>query len=188
MKNFEKFVKHIVTKWRAEGKLILERGGLGVPIPNRTAGDFAEKFIINKIGQLTPKYQSFLASGSQTTADIYSIARRDGYWHIMLIQVKSSKVKDNIYELSATEIKQFSELAKLIKSEISNCDILEDYKKKPIIITTGYAGVLSIETNKTLQHRLTKAKAYKLFKMNATNLDFSIINGKLITSHKLGLK
>ena len=62
------------------------------------------------------------------------------------------------------------------------------YKKKPIIITTGYAGVLSIETNKTLQHRLTKAKAYKLFKMNATNLDFSIINGKLITSHKLGLK
>ena len=103
-------------------------------------------------------------------------------------QVKSSKVKDNIYELSATEIKQFSELAKLLKSEISNCDILEDYKKKPIIITTGSAGVLSIETNKTLQHRLTKAKAYKLFKMNATNLDFSIINKKLITSHKLGLK
>lgn len=103
-----------------------------------------------------------MASGSQTPADIYSIARRDGYWHIMLIQVKSSKVKDNIYELSATEIKQFSELAKLIKSEISNCDILEDYKKKPIIITTGYAGVLSIETNKTLQHRLTKAKAYKI--------------------------
>jgi len=54
MKNFEKFVKHIVTKWRAESKLILERGGLGVPMPNRTAGDYAEKFIINKIGKLNP--------------------------------------------------------------------------------------------------------------------------------------
>ncbi|MCZ8090945.1 MAG: hypothetical protein O9282_10200 [Flavobacterium sp.] len=188
MKNFEEFVNHIVTKWKAESKLILEKGGLGVPMPNRTAGDFAEKFIINKIGQLTPKYKSFLASGSQTPADIYSMARRDGYWHIMLIQVKSSKVKDNIYELSATEIKQFSELAKLIKSEITNCDILKDYKKKPIIITTGYAGVFSIETNRTLQHRLTKAKTYKLFKMNAAKLDFTIIIEKLITSHKLGLK
>ena len=97
MKNFEKFVNHIVTKWRVESKLILEKGGLGVPMPNRKAGDYAEKFIINKIGQLTPAYKSFLASGSQTPADIYSIARRDGYWHIMLIQVKSSKVKDNIY-------------------------------------------------------------------------------------------
>ena len=188
MKNFEKFVNHIVTKWRVESKLILEKGGLGVPMPNRKAGDYAEKFIINKIGQLTPAYKSFLASGSQTPADIYSIARRDGYWHIMLIQVKSSKVKDNIYELSNTEIKQFSELAKLIKSEITKCNILEDYKKKPILITTGYAGVLSIETNKTLQHRLTKAKAYKLFKMNASNLDFTLINEKLVTSHKLGLK
>ncbi|WP_396143988.1 hypothetical protein [Flavobacterium sp.] len=90
MKNFEKFVKHIVNKWRAEGKLILEKGGLGVPMPNKIAGD--------------------------------------------------------------------------------------------------YAGALSIETSKKLQHRLKKTKAYKLFQMNATNLDFTIINEKLITSHKLGLK
>ena len=53
---------------------------------------------------------------------------------------------------------------------------------------SDYACVLSIDTSKKLQHRLTKAKANKLFKMNATNLDFTIINEKLITSHKLGLK
>jgi hypothetical protein len=188
MKKFDELVKHIVTKWRQESKIILERGGLGVPMPNRTAGDFAENFILNKIGKLEPNYHAFFANGSQTPSDIYSVARRDGYWHIMLIQVKSSKVKHNIYELTDTEIKQFSELAKFIKTEISNCDILEDYKKKPIIITTGYAGVLSIETNKTMQHRLLKTKAFKLFKMNASKLDFTSIKDKLITSHKLGLK
>jgi hypothetical protein len=56
MKNFEEFVNHIVTKWKAESKLILEKGGLGVPMPNRTAGDFAEKFIINKIEVLNHRW------------------------------------------------------------------------------------------------------------------------------------
>lgn len=188
MKKFDEFVKHIVTKWRQESKMILEKSGLGVPIPNRTAGDFAEKFILNKVGNLKPHYQAYFANGSQTPSDIYSVSRRDGYWHIMLIQVKSSKVKNSIYELNETEIKQFSELAKLIKFEITKSDILEEYKSKPIVITTGYAGVLSIETNKSMQHRLVKTKAFKLFKMNASKLEFTSIKDKLITSHKLGLK
>lgn len=188
MKKFDEFVRHIVTKWRQESKIILERGGLGAPMPNRISGDLAEKFILNKVGKLKPSYQAFFANGSQTPSDIYSVARRDGYWHIMLIQVKSSRAKENIYQLNQTEIKQFSELAKFIKTEIVNSDILEDYKNKPIVITTGYVGVLSIETNKTMQHRLTRAKAFKLFKMNTSKLDFTSIKDKLVTSHKLGLK
>ena len=186
MKKFDEFVIHIVKKWREEKTIILERGGLGKPIANRKAGDFAEEFVLNKIEKLTPSYSAYFPKGSQTPADIYSVARRDGYWHIMLIQVKSSKIKNNIYELREIEIKQFSELAKFIKTEIANSEMLEDYKKKPILITTGYAGVFSIETNKTFQHRLIKTKSYNLFKVNSSKLNLVDIKPKLVISHELG--
>jgi len=188
MKQFDEFVNHIITKWKRKNKIILEKSGLGTPIPNRIAGDFSESYVLNKIKKLTPNYQSFLANGSKTPSDIYSVARRDGYWHIMLIQVKSSFKKENIYELSETEIKQFSELAKFIKTELKDSEILENYTGKPIVITTGYVGVLSIKTDKTIQHRLVKTKAFKLFKMNASKLDFTSVKEKLEISHKLGLK
>ena len=188
MKNFESFVNHIVTKWRTEKKIILEKGGLGVPVPNRIAGDLAELYILNKVAKLTPSYKSYFAKGSQTPSDIYSIARRGGYWHIMLIQVKSSTVKNNIYELNKSDIELFSSLASFMIKEIKKSDILEDYKDKPIIITTGYAGVLSIEFDNKVQHRLSKIKVFKIFKMNASNLDIPNIKEKIIISHKLGTK
>lgn len=188
MKKFEDFVNHIVEKWRTENKVILEKAGLGMSIPNRIAGDLAEKFILKKIDNLTPNYKSYFAKGSQTPSDIYSISRRDGYWHIMLIQVKSSLVKDDIEELSKVKIDKFSNLAKFIKSEILKSEILKEYKTKPIIITTGYAGVLSIDINKKYQHRLIKTKAYNIFKMNASKLDLVDIKNKLLLTHKLGLK
>ena len=188
MKNFEGFVNHIVTKWRAENKIISEKAGLGMSIPNRTAGDFAEKYIFNKVDKLIPNYKPCLAKGSQTPSDIYSVARRDGYWHIMLIQVKSSTVKNNIYELNKSDIELFSRLASFMIKEIKKSEILADYKDKPIIITTGYAGVLSIEFDNKIQHRLSKIKVFKILKMNATKLNLVDIKGKLIITHKLGSK
>ena len=188
MKNFESFVNHIVTKWRTENKIISEKAGLGISIPNRIAGDFAERYVFNKVDKLIPNYRPYFAKGSQTPSDIYSIARRDGYWHIMLIQVKSSTVKNNIYELNKSDIELFSNLASFIIKEIKKSDILEDYKDKPIIITTGYAGVLSIEFDNKVQHRLSKIKVFKLFKMNASKLDIPNIKEKILISHKLGTK
>jgi hypothetical protein len=112
MKNFEDFVNHIVVKWKTEKKILLEKGGqLGMP-SNRQVGDLAEKYIISKIDKLSPSYTSCISKGSQTPADVYSVARRHGYWHIMLIQIKSSRDKSLIYKLNSDEIIQLEILAK----------------------------------------------------------------------------
>lgn len=189
MKNFEVFVNHIISKWRAEKKTILESYGLGLP-SNRKVGDMAEKFIVSKIDRLIPAYTSCISKGSQTPSDIYSVARRNGYWHIMLTQVKSSSSKDAIYELNETEIEEFSALAKFIKSEIRLSGLLDLYKTKPIIISIGYAGVHSSEVNGKIRHRTIKVKPYKLFKMNFSKLEINQTQVKKIIniSHCLGLK
>lgn len=67
-------------------------------------------------------------------------------------------------------------------------EILAAYKDKPIIITTGYAGVLSIEFDNKVQHRLSKIKVFKTFKMNASMLNIPNIKEKIVISHKLGMK
>lgn len=189
MKNFETFVNHIVSKWRVEKKTVLESYGLGMP-SNREVGDMVEKHIKSKIDKLSPTYTSYISKGSQTPSDIYSVARRNGYWHIMLTQVKSSTSKDAIYELNKTEIEVFSVLAKFIKSEIRLSGLLDFYKTKPIIISIGYAGVHSSEVNGKRFHRTIKVKPYKLFKMNFSRLEINKmqINKMINTSHSLGLK
>lgn len=184
MKNFEKFVKHIVTKWRVEKKTILERYGLGMP-SNREIGDLAEKFIVSKINKLSPKYSSFISNGSQTPSDIYSVGRRNGYWHIMLTQVKCSSSKNAIYELSKIEIEQFSALAKFIKEEIVSCGLLDSYKMKSVIISTGYAGVHTTEVNGRICHRTVKVIPYKLFRLNFGKLDIVQATQIVNKSHSL---
>lgn len=187
MKNFEEFVKHVVSKWRVEKKTILESKGLGMPA-NRIIGDLAEKYIVSKIDKLTPRYSSFISKGSQTPSDIYSVARREGYWHIMLIQVKCSASKDAIYELNKTEVQQFSALAKFIKAEIVSFGMLDPYKIKSVIISIGYAGVHTTEVGGSVRHRTIKVKPYKLFRMNFGKLDIPPTTQAVSKSHDLGTK
>jgi hypothetical protein len=180
MKNFDKFVQHIVNKWRQEKKLILENVGLG-GLSNREYGDLAEDFILKRITKLTPKYDAVKSNGSQSPADILACARRNGYWHFMLIQVKSSNDKDNIEKLDADQKKVFDEFCKFLKREISISGHLDDYKEKPIIISNGYAAVLRTTTG----HRLIEGKAFKIFKVNSYDLDTEDIKGKVTETHKL---
>jgi hypothetical protein len=187
MKNFEEFVKHIVSKWRVEKKTILERQGLGMPA-NRIIGDLAEKYIVSKINKLSPKYSSFISNGSQTPSDIYSVARRNGYWHIMLTQVKCSASKDAIYELNKIEVEQFAALAKFIEAEIVSFGLLDPYKIKSVIISIGYAGVHTTEVGGSIRHRTVKVKPYKLFRMNFGKLDIPQTARAVNKSHDLGIK
>lgn len=189
MKNFKTFVDHIISKWRVEKKTILESYGLGAP-SNREVGDMAEKYIISKIDKLVPTYMSCMSKGSQTPSDIYSVARRNGYWHIMLTQVKSSSSKDAIYELNNNDIEEFSALAKFIKAEIRLSGLLDLYKTKPIIISIGCAGVHSSFVNGKTRHRTIKVKLYKLFKMNfsKTETNQTQLKKAINSSHTLGLK
>lgn len=187
MKNFEEFVKHIVSKWRVEKKTILENSGLGMPV-NRVVGDLAEKYIVSKIEKISPKYSSYISKGSQTPSDVFSVARRNGFWHIMLTQVKSSSSKDAIYELNKNEVEQFGALAKFVKAEIKKSGHLESYKNKAIIISIGYAGVHASEVNGKVRFRTVKVKPYKLYRMNFDKTPTASIKKLATDSHNLGAK
>ncbi len=91
MKNFEYFVDDIVAKWRSEKGIILEKGGLSGAVSNRKAGDSAENYILRKVNGLPQNYLGKKSLGSQSPSDIFAVANRGRFWHIMLIQVKSSK-------------------------------------------------------------------------------------------------
>ncbi len=180
---FEEFVDEAVVKWRKEKKVLLENYGLG-GLVNRQYGDIAELFIQRKIESISPKYKAVLTTGSQTPADIFAVGRRFGYWHIMLIQVKSSDIKNNIYELNDDEIKAFTVFVKFVKQEFISYKHFDNYSDKPIIFSTGYAGVQRIE-GKVLQHRLIKTKSFKMFKMNASKLDINKVKNNIILAHRL---
>ncbi len=184
MKNFELFVDEIVNKWRSEKKTILESAGLGRP-SNRENGDLAEDYILRRVSNLKPKYQGIKSKGSQTPSDIFCVARRNGYWHIMLIQIKSSTDKDGIYKLNENDKKTFDEFAKFIKTQIGISENMANYRKSPVIISNGYAGVYRNENEKALKHSLVETKAFKIFKRNTTDLDIDDVKKKVTIAHKL---
>ena len=184
MIEFEKFVEYLVDNWKTEKKLILENVGLS-GLSNRQYGDKAEKYILGKVKSLTPKYQAYITKGSQTPADIISVARRNGYWHIMLIQVKSSKDKTSIYKLDKNDKKAFDEFAKFVKTCIDKFSSYSKYKDKLIVISTGYSGILRTENNSRISHRLVETKYFKIFKKNALGLKMNEIEEKIKVSHKL---
>ncbi|GAA4776863.1 MULTISPECIES: hypothetical protein [Flavobacterium] len=184
MKNFELFVDEIVGKWRKEKKAILENKGLGSP-SNREVGDLAEDYILRKIKVLNPKYISIKSKGSQTPSDIYTVAKRKGYWHIMLIQVKCSVTKGGIYELDENERKVFDELAKFVKSQIGTSEYMTKYKNEPIIISNGYAGVYRNINLTPTKHLLEKKRAYKIFRLNSSKLIIENIKNEVKIAHNL---
>ncbi|QTE21235.1 hypothetical protein [Polaribacter cellanae] len=140
MKNFELFVDEIVSKWFSEKKAILESAGLA-GISNRETGDLVEDYILRKIKGLPQNYIGKKSKGSRTPIDVFAVARRGRYWHIMLIQVKSSEYKDKIYKLNQNEIKVLNEFAKFFKKEFTLSKLLRNYKDSSIMFSTGYAGV-----------------------------------------------
>ena len=184
MKHFKLFVDEIVSNWRSEKKTILENAGLGRP-SNRETGDSAEDYILRKVSRLKPNYQGVKSNRSQTPSDIFCVARRNGYWHIMLIQVKSSTSKNGIYELNENDKKVFDEFAKFIKTQIGSSEYMINYKKSPLIISNGYAGVFRNESGKIAKHSLVETKAFKIFKRNSGKLDIDDVKKRVVLAHKL---
>jgi len=182
MKNFEEFVSHIVINWRKEKKTILESAGLG-EISNREQGDKSEEYVKKKIERLTPRYKAFLTNGSQTPADIFSFSRRYGYWHIMLIQVKSSRNKDDIYRLTDNDKKVFTQFSNFVKREIPKFDLFHEYSEKPIVISRGYISVFSNETSNGIRHNVIDSNLLDINSLNSTKLNLPIIKVSLIKTH-----
>ncbi len=182
MKNFNAFVDEIVAQWRSEKNAILESQGLK-GISNRKVGDSAEDYILKKISSITPNYTAVKSKGSQTPSDIFAVANRGKYWHIMLIQVKSSQNVNDIYKLNSSEKKVFNEFAKFLKQQINGSSVLKDYCKKSIIISTGYAGVYI--DRKIERHTLKKTEYFNSFRKNMGGIKQISVELKLNLAHKL---
>lgn len=184
MKIFEIFVDYVIKKWRTDKSIILESAGLG-ELSNREYGDMAKEYICRKIEKLEPKYLPFLSKGSQSPADIFAVSRRNGYWHIMLIQAKSSDSVDSIYRLNSDDKKVFDAFANFVKLEILNSGLLDEYKTKPIIISSGYSLVLRKKTKTRITHTLVEGKILKLYRLNTSGLDIELVKKAIIQTHKL---
>ncbi|MFL0150233.1 hypothetical protein V2632_02970, partial [Tenacibaculum maritimum] len=184
MKNFEKFVDEIVIKWRSEKNNILESHGLaGIIISNREAGDSAEDYILRKVKNLKQKYIVKKSKGSQSPSDIFAVAGRGRFWHIMLIQVKSSTDQNSIYELSSNEIKVFGEFAKFLKKELKSSELMKSYKDSSIVISTGYAGVYN--NMKSNRHSLWKSNNFNSYKSSMSTVKDPNLKLKIDLAHSL---
>lgn len=185
MKNFDLFVDDVVTKWRSEKKVILERGGLAGVVGNRHAGDSAEEYILRRIKGMPQNYLGRKSKGSQSPADIFAVANRGRFWHIMLIQVKSSEQQNNIYRLNEAEKKVLNEFAKFFKKELGSSKTMGNYKNSAVVISTGYAGVFNDQKNN--RHLLKETKFFNSYKRNMSGLTKLNIVMKVAIAHSLAI-
>ncbi|QYJ67973.1 hypothetical protein [Flavobacterium litorale] len=180
MKNFDLFVDEIVNSWRSD-----KFEGLNGPPPtnNREAGDNAENYISRKIKKSLKGYSCKKSLGSQTPADIFAIKKIDSYWHIMLIQVKSSIDKSKIVILNYDDKQKLNAFAKYLKRELLTSDLFTRYKNSKIVISTGYAGVYY--NTKTNRNYLVKTDYFNLFRHKISQEDLKKIRPKIIFTHNL---
>lgn len=183
MRNFEEFVDEVVYKWRLQKAKTIESYGLGFYDSNREKGDLAEDYVVRKIKALSRDYICKKSKGSQSPSDIFSIIKIGRFWHIMLIQVKSSEKKDSIYKLNESEKKVLNEFAKFFKKELNTSEKLSRYRDKGVVISTGYAGVFNDIKNR--RHSLKDVKYFNTFQKNIPKEDIIKLKIRIALRYKL---
>ncbi|MCB9235273.1 MAG: hypothetical protein H6581_26700 [Bacteroidia bacterium] len=187
MEPFEDFVKEAVRKWQVEKGTILKRGGLA-GLSNREYGDQAEVFVKGLVEALTPNYSASITPGSQSPADIMAICQRRGFWHLMLIQVKSSMQVNNIYRLTPDDKKVFRVFARFLKKEIVAAGLLGNSKVKDFVVSFGYAGVVRSGDQKRPTHELAFAEYYDRYKSRNRDFEVEGVMELIRRAHLLGMK
>lgn len=168
MKDFKEFVDSIVSKWRNEKPSIIAQLGLAIPA-NRIMGDWAEKEVIKNIKEIKPEYEVYLSKGSQSPADIYAISKRQKFYHIMLIQVKSSIVIDDVIKLNDVDLKLYYQLGKMVKEEFKRK--FPTLKEKPLLISMGYIAVFNEVKKEKVTPMIFRSYIYKNYVSNFGNID-----------------
>ncbi|MCU0440742.1 MAG: hypothetical protein MUC49_22850 [Raineya sp.] len=183
MKNFKEFVANIVLKWSRHKKKLLESQGLG-GLSNRQYGDLAEDYILEKVQALG--YDAYKTPGSRSPADIIAVTWHYNFWHIILIQVKSSHSIKTIYRLNQDDKDELSVFNTLLKNSIkANNSILNQYNTDPIIISSGCAYVVRKIINEKITHTLDNAYAFNFTGINIETSEIKKEYLKLI--HKLSV-
>jgi hypothetical protein len=168
MENFKKFVDTVVSKWRNEKPSIIAQLGLALP-GNRIMGDWAEKGVVRRIQTLKPIYKVFLSKGSQTPADVYAVCKRQSFYHIMLLQVKSSATFENVIILNEADLKLYYELGKMVKKEFKKQ--YPELKEKPLLISMGYIAVFNEVKKGKVIPMIFRSYVYKNYISNFGNVD-----------------
>ncbi|MFH1049982.1 MAG: hypothetical protein V1779_03515 [bacterium] len=150
MKNIESYNGFLFKDWVNEvakkfQKPILESTRLADV--RHFSANYSEKHVSDFLkgkDYLTASYHS------KTPADIWGIRNYKQFYHIILIQVKSSTVNlDVIVDINNSEedVNKLNKLAKFVKKEFCEQNI---FRMPPrAIITTGYTGIF-VELNKNI--------------------------------------
>lgn len=165
----KKFVTEIVKDWsefpKKEKEKIIEGLNGALSFENGVSG---EKYAIEKLKKLNPKYEFVLTDGSKSPADIIGLDKQSKFWHFALFQVKTSQ-DTNMLKSEIDEKKTLPILAEIIKKRFLISTETSRFRKKQIFITIGYLGI-----HKQKNHSVYKSLPYaKTFTLNSLNLTSS---------------
>jgi hypothetical protein len=185
MEWFNEFVNETVLEWVQRHKnevlkfdeyveLLIEEALTAYELGNE--GELFVKDILSG-----KKYHASLSAASRTPSDVWGIADLGEYYHIMLVQVKTSG-GDRPAELSGETVLNLKALATFVLQRLKmSSKVPSGFTDKPLVLSIGYAGI--ILSGKQKEVKSTKCYNYWRSRNLATNLDN--IKAQLKTAHRL---
>jgi hypothetical protein len=143
----EKFVHDVHAKWQKTHR------GLG-GLFSKVVGDEGEAYIL-KILSNKHGFDAVLTPASQTPVDVFGIKWRGYFYHIVMVQVKTSTEK-SVYKLNSKELTAITDFGRFVKEEYLNSPLYESFNQKPIVFSVGLANVKNHRPN---QPRCTLVEA-----------------------------
>ncbi len=185
---FEVFVAKLVNRWRQD---MINEQNLTMADGTSTVqrGADAEEYIIKKIENMSNSYLVCRSSGSRSPADVFALhkhhktADNKGFWHLMLIQVKSSRDKNSIARLDDSDKENLKNLATLAEELIQEESW---YGRQPLFISTGYAGVWRIG-QRTVRHNLQNTEFFERIELNKGDIRYGDIKSVIQNAHSLSI-
>ena len=142
------FVHEVHTKWRKVNRSL---AGLF----SKQVGDEGETYIKRTL-ESKHGYSVVFTPASQTPVDVIGIKWCGYFWHLVMIQVKTSTTK-TAYELSGKETQAIRDFGRFLKEEYLASELYRDYADKPIAFSVGLANV---KNHRPAQPRCTLNSSY----------------------------
>lgn len=142
------FVHQAHTKWRKANRSL---AGLF----SKQVGDEGEDYI-KRMLETKHGYLVVLTPASQTPVDVIGLKWCGYFWHLIMIQVKTSTVKA-AYELSDEETEAIRAFGRFVREEYLSSELYSEYASKPITFSVGLANV---KNYRPAQPRCTLSSAY----------------------------
>ncbi len=187
MKNFELFIRECTHMWHSENTTSLNIEQLKKQRESEFDG-LAEYYIIRRVANLKPSYTGIKSKDVYPQSYVFCISLRQGYWHIMLLQVKKSINKCNKELITTKEMSDLHNFAKFIKYRIRFSEYLENYRNNAMIISSGAVKIESVKIGQLIHHKITNTKMFKIYKKSGKELNMIDVKRQVRKMHKLQLE